>query len=474
MTQNASSRIETLVHLINTVHRLRAPGGCPWDRAQTHQSLRPYLIEEAYEVLDVIDQIHQKSDLQVEKNKANFREELGDLLMQVLLHSEMAHEEGAFDIYDVAQGLDEKLIRRHPHVFGESQADTADVALQSWEKEKAKEKAAKLDASILDGVPRGLPGLQKVARVIEKVTKVGFQWNDLEGPLGKVEEEWSELKEEIRRLETENTDAIRKRVEAEMGDLLFSLCNVSYLMKINPEDALRSTLSRFQNRFKHVERSLKELGKTPDQSNLEEMDQYWDQAKKLEKLEVWGLTGGIAAGKSTVAQIFAELGIPVIDADQISRDVMENHSEVRSAVQNKFGTTDRAKLRELVFQDSQLKKELENILHPAIQKESRKQILSLANQGKHSVVLYEAALLVETGRFQEFKGLIVVDAPREVRLSRLLTRVGIEKETAEKILNSQIDDEERKKHATHLISNSGDLASLKKQIQEWVSQKGWN
>src|SRR4051812_5009025 len=161
MTNSAESRLEVLAHVIETVHRLRAPGGCPWDRAQTHQSLRQYLIEESYEVLDVIDQIKGPANLKDPKTKENFREELGDLLMQVLLHSEMTAEQGAFDIYDVADGLAEKLIRRHPHVFlTGTEAKDADEALKNWEKKKAEEKKAKGEASVLSGLPNGLPSLQ--------------------------------------------------------------------------------------------------------------------------------------------------------------------------------------------------------------------------------------------------------------------------------------------------------------------------
>jgi tetrapyrrole methylase family protein/MazG family protein len=267
----------TLTKLIETVHRLRAPGGCPWDRAQTHQSLRPYLIEEAYEVLDCLDRVESTEDLQKDAVRLPLKEELGDLLMQVLLHSEMTKEAGAFDIYDVAAGLDEKLIRRHPHVFGEVKADSADTALANWEKQKAKEKAANPDASVLDGLPKGMPALQRAGRVIEKVTKVGFQWPDLEGPLGKMEEELGELKKEIA------SGASPERIAAELGDLLFSVCNVASFLKIQPEDALRSQLSRFEKRFRHVEKRVKESGKGPGEAPLEEMDLYWNEAKALEK-----------------------------------------------------------------------------------------------------------------------------------------------------------------------------------------------
>lgn len=280
-----------LTRLIATVHRLRAPDGCAWDRAQTHQSLRQYLIEEAYEVLDVLDQVASTEDLKKEQIRGAFREELGDLLMQVLLHSEMASETGAFDIHDVAATLDDKLIRRHPHVFGDVKAASEETAFQTWEKQKAKEKAARGDAGVLDGLPKGLPALQKAARIIEKVTQVGFQWNDMQGPLGKVEEELREMKEEVlaleRAIQTKAPEAElaaqRAKLASEVGDLFFTLANVSYLMKVNPEDALRGTLARFESRFKHVERRLREVGKTPDQSDLVEMDRFWDEAKALEK-----------------------------------------------------------------------------------------------------------------------------------------------------------------------------------------------
>jgi tetrapyrrole methylase family protein/MazG family protein len=268
--------------LVETVHRLRAPGGCPWDRAQTHQSLRPYLIEEAYEVLDVLDQVATPEDLK--KQTPALREELGDLLMQVVLHSEMTHEAGAFGIDDVVAGLNDKLIRRHPHVFGDAKADSVESAFQTWEKQKAKEKASNPDASVLDGVPKGLPALQKAARVLEKVTKVGFQWEDMQGPLAKVEEELGEMKTEVLALEKNPKDeAQRQKLAGELGDLFFTLCNVAFLMKISPEDALRSTLARFESRFRHVERALKKTGKLPEHSTLAEMDRYWNEAKELER-----------------------------------------------------------------------------------------------------------------------------------------------------------------------------------------------
>lgn len=474
------TQLNAIADLIATVHKLRAPGGCPWDRAQTHQSLRQYLIEEAYEVLDVLDQIETPKDLKSEKTKTSLREELGDLFMQVLLHSEMANEEGVFDIYDVAKALDEKLIRRHPHVFGPAKTDTTsgteEAALQSWEKEKAKEKASDLNASILDGVPRGLPALQKASRVLEKVTKVGFQWNDMQGPIEKVEEELAELKVELLKLEkiTEEQDqtAARKRVEDEMGDLFFTLCNISYLLKINPEAALRGTLDRFQKRFRHVERKLKEKGKTPEQSNLQEMDLHWDEAKKLEKVAVWGLTGGAASGKSTAGQIFAEFGIPVVDADQIAKELTKEGSAAQSEILKRFGTNDRNHLRQIIFSDPQAKRDLEALMHPLIQLESTRQIETLAL--KHPIIIYEATLLVETGRYRDLAGLITVEAPEDIRMNRLQARDSLDRPAAEIMIRAQLPDSERRKHSDMILDNSGTRDELRTKIEDFIRDRNWS
>lgn len=287
---NPKSLAEAVTEVVQTVHRLRSPGGCPWDMKQTHQSLRPYVIEEAYEVLDVLDQIDSADRLKAEPRlAAAFQEELGDLLMQVLIHAELASETGTMDFASVARALNAKLIHRHPHVFGENAPELkhldSDGVLQNWEKIKAAEKAKKnAEASVLDGLPKGLPALQRTSRVIDKVTRVGFQWPDLNGPLEKLREELAEFEHEVRELgarnSAEDTAELRAKAQAELGDLLFSLCNVGFLLKLDAEDALRGTLARFESRFRHVEKRLREQGKKPEESTLEEMDRYWDEAKK--------------------------------------------------------------------------------------------------------------------------------------------------------------------------------------------------
>ncbi len=267
--------MEAFDQLKETVHRLRAPGGCPWDRAQTHQSLRPFLIEEAYEVLAVLDEIHSSEDLRTrDKLRRDFCEELGDLLMQVVLHAEMTDEVGAFNLEDVVRGLNEKLIRRHPHVFGDATAKDQEEVLQNWEKQKAKEKARAPDTSILDGLPKALPALQRTERLIEKVSKVGFQWKNIRGPFEKLEEEVRELKAEI------DAGHSLERMQDELGDVLFCAANLAHFLKVHPEDALRGTLARFETRFRYVETKLKERGKLPEDSTLEEMDALWDEAKR--------------------------------------------------------------------------------------------------------------------------------------------------------------------------------------------------
>lgn len=276
-----------------TVHRLRAPGGCPWDRAQTHQSLRPYLIEEAHEVLEVLDQIHSTEDVHKSSIKGAFQEELGDLLMQVLLHSEMASEAGAFQITDVIHLLNEKLIRRHPHVFGDvvlSEQDKVSNAFSVWERQKAEEKKRKASStgsavpSVLDGLPNSLPALQLAERTIEKVSKLGFQWKDLKGPLQKLKEELGELEAEIAAAEEKGLKQIdlehQEKLEAELGDLLFSIVNVGTFIGVHAEDALRTTVKRFGTRFRHVEQRMADTGKDWASTSLEEMDRFWEEAKK--------------------------------------------------------------------------------------------------------------------------------------------------------------------------------------------------
>lgn len=293
-----ASVLEELAALVATVHRLRAPGGCPWDRAQTHQSLRPYLIEEAYELLAVLDRIGSAVDLRQEELRNDFVEELGDVLLQVVLHAEIASESGACTLAEVARVLREKLVRRHPHVFKPRGKRTAKEKVQTqWEAVKAQEKAEKAaeDQSVLSGLPPALPALQKAGRIIQKVTKVGFQWPDLSGPLAKLEEEISELKTEIQRFQdlqakakaapksrNERLMLVQARLEAELGDVLFCVANLGYLLKIEPEQALRGNLARFERRFRFVENRLREQGKRPEESTLQEMDRYWDEAKATE------------------------------------------------------------------------------------------------------------------------------------------------------------------------------------------------
>jgi tetrapyrrole methylase family protein / MazG family protein len=292
-TQDFQGLADAIREVVQTVHRLRAPGGCPWDMKQTHQSLRPYVIEEAYEVLDVLDRIDTADRLKQEPALASsFQEELGDLLMQVLIHSELASETGTLDFASVARALNAKLIHRHPHVFGENAPELknldAEGVLQNWEKIKAAEKAKKsAEASVLDGLPKSLPSLQRTSRLIDKVTRVGFQWPDLQGPLEKLREELGEFETEAREIEAakptaspEKLETLKRQAQAELGDLLFSLCNIAFLMKLDPEDALRGTLSRFEMRFRHVEKRLREQGRSPQESTLEEMDRYWEEAKR--------------------------------------------------------------------------------------------------------------------------------------------------------------------------------------------------
>jgi len=232
---------------------------CPWDREQTNDSIKYNTIEEAYEVLEAID----------EKNYDELKIELGDLLLHVIFHSVIAEQDGKFKVEDVVESIIEKLIKRHPHVFGELKVDNSDQVKTNWEKLKIKEGRK----SIVDGVPKNLSQLVRAERLQYKAAKVGFDWKKKEDVVKKIEEELNELKEAI------NLNNYQ-RIEEEIGDLLFSVVNLSRFVNIIAEEALKKTNEKFIRRFQYVEKRLKENGKSPDDSNLEEMDKYWNESKK--------------------------------------------------------------------------------------------------------------------------------------------------------------------------------------------------
>lgn len=266
---------------LEAVKALRGENGCPWDKEQDHKSLRKFLLEESYEALEALDQY----DPQNPKAIKHLKEELGDLLFQILLHAQIASESQTFTIDDIGNDLAEKLVRRHPHVFGDKKVKNSQEVLVEWEKTKSHEK--KKD-SILDALPP-LPALQKASKIIEKVTRVGFQWPNLKGPLEKLNEELEEFTTELKKIgppekittQMQISDDFRKKIESEMGDLLFSIANIAHFLAINPEDSLRTMLKRFELRFKHIEASAKKAGKKLEEMSLEEMDQYWIEAKQL-------------------------------------------------------------------------------------------------------------------------------------------------------------------------------------------------
>ena len=255
------------------VARLRAPGGCPWDREQTHESLRAALLEECYETIEAIEQA----------DDANLREELGDLLLQVIFHARMAQEQGAFDFADVVQTLSEKLIRRHPHVFGEARDLAPQAVKDLWEQIKREERAQKANgrtgeqvAAALAGVPVALPAVTRALKLQAKAGRVGFDWNDPLAVLAKIREEADEIEAEI-------AAGDRTAAAGEVGDLLFAVVNLARHLDVDPEATLRATNRKFERRFAAIERALEERGKTPQEATLEEMDDLWNEAKSAEK-----------------------------------------------------------------------------------------------------------------------------------------------------------------------------------------------
>ena len=264
MVDTASFDDVDIQPLVDVMRTLREPGGCPWDREQTHASIRSNMIEEVYEYLEAVDA----------EDTEGMREELGDILMQIVFHARMAEEAGRFDLQDVIDEVVDKLIRRHPHVFGETKVTGSDEVLVNWEAIKKTEKTER--KHVLDGVTQGLPALLRAYKLQSKAAKVGFDWPDVKGVWDKVQEELVELQEAL-------ASGDRAAAENELGDVLFALVNYARHQKIEPEVALNGTNNRFAKRFAHVESCVEASGKAWQDFSLDELDQFWDEAKRLEK-----------------------------------------------------------------------------------------------------------------------------------------------------------------------------------------------
>ena len=246
--------------LVEIVEKLRAPDGCPWDREQTNQSLLPYFIEEVYELIESVD----------EENWDTVKEELGDLLLHVVFQASIGEDEGKFKLADSLTNVNEKLVRRHPHVFGDAKADAAFHAKQNWEAQKHKEKGRK---SRLDGVPKNLPALVRAQRLQQKASYAGFDWDE-------VEQVWDKVHEEIQELKDAQSNEAKDHIAEEIGDVLFAVVNLARYLDIPAEDALRKTNQKFTSRFSKVEEGIKAQGKELEDVTLEEMDAIWEMAKE--------------------------------------------------------------------------------------------------------------------------------------------------------------------------------------------------
>ena len=257
----------TFDQLVNIMRKLRAPGGCPWDAEQTHESLTRYLLEETYEVIEAID----------EKSPQHLKEELGDLLLQPVFHAAIAEESGEFTIDDIISTLCDKLIRRHPHVFGTVEIKDSSQQIESWEKIKRLEKGDERP-SALSGIPEHLPALLKAHKISEKASRVGFDWEHADQVFAKVMEELHEFEEAW-------AGGNPTRMEDELGDLLFAITNLGRFLNLNPEEALRKTITRFQKRFSYVESELLSQGVVMQNATLDEMNELWEMAKSIERMD---------------------------------------------------------------------------------------------------------------------------------------------------------------------------------------------
>jgi len=257
------SVLEKFQKLLDIMARLREPGGCPWDREQTSDSLKPFLVEETYEVLEAIE----------EGDAEMIKEELGDLMLQIVFHARIAEEEGAFDIGGVLDAINDKMLRRHPHVFGTEDLKTPEEVLANWEEIKMKEKGSAADRrSLLDGVPKQMPALTRAHRLQERAARVGFDWDRIEDVSAKLDEEVAEFRDTL-------VEGDRERMEDELGDVFFSLVNIARFVGVNPEDALRKTISKFIRRFRFVEEESAREGRSLSDMTLDEMDALWERSK---------------------------------------------------------------------------------------------------------------------------------------------------------------------------------------------------
>ncbi|HEY5652816.1 MAG TPA: nucleoside triphosphate pyrophosphohydrolase [Pontiella sp.] len=257
---------ESIEWLLEVMRKLRSPDGCPWDREQTNESLKSDLIEEAYEVIDAIE----SGDV------SELEEELGDLLLQVVFHSQICSEDGHFEFHNVAEGISEKLVRRHPHVFGDVEVSGASEVLQNWDAiKKSEKKEGDKPASIVSGIPKHLPALQKAHQIQKRAARAGFDWDNIDDVFEKLHEEINEVKEAINR---DHEDDIRD----ELGDLLFSVVNVSRFLGYNPEELLNHNIKKFVRRFQGVEERVHASGRAFKEFTLDELDAFWNEAKREE------------------------------------------------------------------------------------------------------------------------------------------------------------------------------------------------
>ena len=258
-----SETLNSLSKLIKITETLMGDDGCPWDKVQTRESLKPYLVEETYEVLEALD----------ENDPEKIKDELGDLLYQILFHSKISSLKGEFDFRDVIDNLSEKMVRRHPHVFEERKLNTPDQVIRQWEEIKKKENNKANQKSILDSVPINLPSLLRAQKLQKKAAKEGFDWKQINDVFDKLDEEIKEFKEAV--LKKKNPD-----IQSEIGDIIFVITNIAKFYKVDAEEALRSTNNKFIKRFQYIEQKIEEKGKTLKDCPLEEMERYWQEAKK--------------------------------------------------------------------------------------------------------------------------------------------------------------------------------------------------
>ncbi len=442
-----TSYLKDFEDLLSLIRELRAPGGCHWEQKQTHRSLKRFLIEEAHELAEVLDDIHSDENLlQNPILKKSLVEEIGDILYNLLLHATIAEEKKTANLSEIILALKSKLMRRHPRVDSGLQVGNDDQELEDWRAQKKDRK------SLIGRLPNDLPALYRVFRVFERLSRFGFKRKIV------LKEAMSDFLASLQQESPMDEAALKNK----LVHCVFEMVQFAYTINLNLEDALIAYSKRFEKQFRFVEQYMRFTQQSYEELPPSEQENIWKKAEKFEQLQLWALFGGAGSGKSSVRKILESHHFLCIDFDVLNQEAWRD-PEVLRRIQDVFQTSDKSIIKRVIFNDLEKKQQLEAIVHPHIEMLFFKHILNYLNQ---KVIVCELSLLVESGKARDFDKLILVDADPHLRKFRLMMRDQISEDLAEKIINQQLPSSVLKNYANIVINNSTSLPDLESQLRD--------